>query len=217
MLDPVAVAEAALRLWARDGYAETGWRELADATGISARTLMRHFPSRADIAWLGVSDATARLRSALAGADSAQPLTSVVTAAVVQSVSHDALISRLTPDWLTVMQREPELIAAATAAHAAWIDTVGAYIADRAPGLPEPVCRAFAAAYHQVSFAALLAWAQSGAEGCPADAVERTLRWLTIDDPHTASSPATRGGTHEGRHDRPGPDGTGSARTDLST
>lgn len=186
VLDPVAVAEAALQLWARDGYAGTGWRELAEATGISARTLMRHFPSRADIAWLGVSEATTRLRDALVETDPAQPLAAAVTAAVVESVSHGALVRRLTPDWLTVMQREPELVAAATAAHATWIDTVGAYIADRAPDLPEPVCRAFATAYHQVSFAALLAWAQSGAEGSPADAVERTLRWLTIEDPDTA-------------------------------
>ena len=68
VLDTRAVSAGALRLWADRGFATTSWNDLAEATGISTRTLLRHFSSRSEIAWIGVAPATERLQSALGAA-----------------------------------------------------------------------------------------------------------------------------------------------------
>lgn len=195
VLDTRAVAECALHLWSERGYSTTSWSDLADATGISARTLLRHFSSRSAIAYLGVEPATSRLRDALDNAtDNADP-SAVIRAAVVESVSHDPGISRIAPRWLRLISAEPELAAIAPLAYRPWIDTLATYISDVLPDAPLAICRALATAYQAASFAALVEWADAGAEGDCADVVDEMLRWMDIHAPVDVrgdrSAPAT--------------------------
>ncbi|MFD6396491.1 TetR/AcrR family transcriptional regulator [Nocardia sp. NPDC060249] len=181
VLDTRAVSVGALRLWTDRGFATTSWNDLAAATGISTRTLLRHFSSRSEIAWIGVAPATERLRDALAGAAPEEPAAVVVRAAIVESVSRDPRIQELAPDWLRLISSEPELAATAPRIYRPWIDTLSGYLAGRLHGSPAPICRAIATAYQSATFAALIEWAESGAEGDCADSVDRMLRWM---DPH---------------------------------
>ena len=41
------------------GFEAIGWRDVADRSGVSVRTLMRHCSSGADLAWIGVERSTA--------------------------------------------------------------------------------------------------------------------------------------------------------------
>lgn len=66
VVDHDAVAEAAILLWTERGYEQTTWRDLAEATGVSERTLLRHFQTRAAIAWTGVDAARERLAASTA-------------------------------------------------------------------------------------------------------------------------------------------------------
>src|SRR6478752_4444037 len=66
VVDVDAIAEVAFELWSTRGYGATGWKELADATGVSSRTLMRHFGTRDRIAWAEVEAANERLADAIA-------------------------------------------------------------------------------------------------------------------------------------------------------
>ncbi|MFD6102495.1 TetR/AcrR family transcriptional regulator [Nocardia salmonicida] len=185
VLDTRSVSVGALRLWADRGFATTSWNDLAEATGISTRTLLRHFSSRSEIAWIGVAPATERLQDALGAAAPEAPPALVVRAAIVESVSRDPRIQELAPDWLRLISSEPELAATAPRIYRPWIDTLSGYLAGRLPGTPAAVCRAIATAYQSATFAALIEWAESGAEGNCADSVDRMLRWM---DPHLSGS-----------------------------
>ncbi|MEV0062155.1 TetR family transcriptional regulator [Nocardia sp. NPDC050718] len=189
VLDTRAVSVGALRLWTERGFAATSWNDLAEATGISARTLLRHFSSRAEIAWLGVAPATDRLRDALTGAAEDALPALVVRTAIVESVSRDPRIHELAPDWLRLISSEPELAATAPRIYQPWIDTLSGYLARRLPGSPAAICRALATAYQSATFAALIEWAESGAGDDCADSVDRMLRWMDGHLPGTGTAP----------------------------
>lgn len=189
VLDTRAVSAGALRLWTDRGFATTNWNDLAEATGISTRTLLRHFSSRAEIAWLGVAPATDRLRDVLTGAAEDAPPALVVRTAIVESVSRDPRIHELAPAWLRLISSEPELAATAPRIYQPWIDTLSGYLARRLPGSPAAICRALATAYQSATFAALIEWAESGAGADCADSVDRMLRWMDAHLPGTASAP----------------------------
>lgn len=180
VIDSGAVAEAAFRLWRDQGFADTSWADLADATGVSARTLLRHFPTKADIAWTGVAQATVRLRDALEKTSAADSLADAIRTGVVSSVSHHPRVQRVNPAWLRLIADEPELLAMAPRAYRPWIDELAAFIGRRVPHAPPAICRALASTYQAAAFAALTEWADSGADGDSADAVDAMLGWIDI-------------------------------------
>ncbi|OUC80523.1 TetR family transcriptional regulator [Gordonia lacunae] len=185
VIDSGAVAEAAFRLWREKGFADTSWADLAEATGVSARTLLRHFPTKADIAWIGVAHATDRLRDALEKTSAADSLADAIRAGVVSSVSHHPRVQRVNPAWLRLIADEPELVAMAPRAYRPWIDELAAFIGRRVPHAPPAICRALASTYQAAAFAALTEWADSGAIGDSADAVDAMLGWIDIRIPET--------------------------------
>jgi AcrR family transcriptional regulator len=180
VVDAQAVAEAALTLWSERGFAATGWNDIADATGVSARTLMRHFPDRAAIAWVGLEEASERLRESLAASSPGAPPAHAVREAVVRSVSHDDFVRRLGSRWAHLVSTEPQLAASAAPAYRSWEGIIAAYLANRLPAMPEPARRAVATAYQAAAHTALVEWAADDGAADPADAVDAALRWLDI-------------------------------------
>jgi AcrR family transcriptional regulator len=188
VIDAEAVAGAALRLWSERGYQATGWRDIADRSGVSVRTLLRHFSSKAELAWIGVDASTAQLRRALDAIPETVPLPEAVRTAVVASIAHQAAIRRVGAQWLRLVAGEPELTAGAAAGFRPWIDVLTSYIARRAPHAGAATGHALAVAYQAATFAALLGWSNDGARGDPAAAVDETLRWLDINPPLAAGT-----------------------------
>ncbi|WP_168187254.1 TetR/AcrR family transcriptional regulator [Salinibacterium sp. UTAS2018] len=180
VIDAEQLLHATLSLWRDRGYQETGWREIAEVTGVSVRTLIRRFGERSRIPWVGLPAAVARLEGALAIAPQAAPLGAVVRNAIVASVSHEDGVLRLSPDWISLVSEVPQLRASAPIANAAWVDALARFIADRHPDAPAAACRALAVAYEAATFSALVQWARAGAEGAPDRAVGDMLAWLDI-------------------------------------
>ncbi|MFD1321684.1 TetR/AcrR family transcriptional regulator [Micromonospora sonneratiae] len=180
VLDPEAVGATALELWAERGYDATNWDDIAAATGISVRTLMRHFPSKAALAWVGVPAATRRLTAAFDSQPLDVPLPVVLRTAVAASVSDDPLVRRSGGHWMRVVAAEPELSTASARAYAPWTDALAEEIARRRPGAPEAIYQAIAITYREAAHAALRDWARNGAHESPAHAVDVVLRWLDI-------------------------------------
>ncbi len=129
------------------GYADTSWNDLAEATGISARTLIRHFSVKSAIAWIGVAPATERLRASLSVAPETAPLTDAVRTAIVESISHRPHIQRVGRDWLRLIAGTPELAAMSSEAYRPWITELADYIGRRVPEVPAAIARALATAY----------------------------------------------------------------------
>jgi len=183
VVDVDAVSEVAFDLWSTRGYGETGWKELAEATGVSARTLMRHFGTRDRIAWAEVEAANERLADAIAVLPPDLPAADAVRRVVVASISHDRHVRRSASAWFRLIASEPELAATAAAANRVWTTRIATFLGSRLPEASPEVCRALAAALEAATFAALSAWAEGGAEGDPADVVDRVLAWIDFGSP----------------------------------
>lgn len=180
LVDPAAVARAAMTLWAEQGYAATSWQDIADATGLSVRTLIRRFGSQPGILSVGVDAAVARLRTALAEAPLDGNPGEVLRAAVVASVSRTDAVSVMGRQLMTVLAEEPSLQAWQREAYAPWIALLAEAIAVRVPGVDADTAHALASGYEAVANAAMRAWARGGGVGAPADRVEATLAHLAL-------------------------------------
>jgi len=60
------ISHAGLELFARHGFEETGVGQVAEAAGISRRTLFRYFPSKNDVPWGDFDAELDRMRRFLA-------------------------------------------------------------------------------------------------------------------------------------------------------
>ena len=183
VIDADRIAETAIALWRERGYRTTGWKDIAEATGVSVRTLMRHFGSRAEIPWTGVDAAAQRLAISLAAMPDDVPTGEALRRAIVDSVTHSEQIFRAAPDWLAVVANEPDLMVAAPRAYAPWTGAIAVFIAHRNPDAPPAICHAPATAYQAAAFAALADWAEDGSREDPDRAVDRMLRWLDVHAP----------------------------------
>lgn len=175
IVDAMAISEAALEVWQSRGYAETGWKEISEASGVSVRTLMRHFSSRAEIAWLGVIPAADRLRDAAQDVPADVPLHRALRIMVSASVTRDEKVDALGPAWIRLVASEPELRALTPTAHNPWIRAIADVVSQRRPDLAPVIAHAIAVAYQSATFAALSDWAGQPTTGEAADAVEAAL------------------------------------------
>lgn len=80
-----AVSRTALELFAERGFEETTVDDIADALGVSRRTLFRYFASKNDMAWGDFDWVLARLRHCLDETEPDEPLHEALGRAVVES------------------------------------------------------------------------------------------------------------------------------------
>ncbi|GAA2364144.1 TetR/AcrR family transcriptional regulator [Saccharopolyspora halophila] len=182
VLDRAAVATATFRLWTERGYDAVSWRDISEATGVSVRTLVRHFAHKSDIAWVGVPAATRRLRDALENMPADLPVDESARRAIVASISDDPMKPAGT-DWIRVVCTEPELAGSAPAAYRPWIDELAGFIARRAPGISPAAATAVASGYQAATFAALVAWGEGRSAGDAAESADEALGWLAVRRP----------------------------------
>ncbi|WP_199740533.1 TetR/AcrR family transcriptional regulator [Saccharopolyspora rhizosphaerae] len=179
VLDRAAIAAATFRLWSERGYADVGWKDIAEATGVSVRTLVRHFAHKSDIAWLGVPAATRRLRHALHEVPDDVPVDDAVRRAIVASIADDPM-TPAGPDWIRVVCSEPELAGTAPTAYRPWIAELAGFLRERVPGITPACATAVASGYQAATFAALVSWCGTGSHDRAADAADEALSWMSV-------------------------------------
>jgi AcrR family transcriptional regulator len=180
VVDHIEVFDTALDLWQRVGYSAVTWTDLAKSTGISIRTLQRHFPTKADIAWVGVTASTERLQACLDSCPPDAPVHECIQQAVRASLSEQELIQRHGPKWLQVIAEIPELTATASTGYRPWTNALAEFIATRRPQLSSVLCQAVAQTVQTIVFAAMIDWAQREPQTPPDRYVLGTLERVRL-------------------------------------
>jgi TetR/AcrR family transcriptional regulator, regulator of mycofactocin system len=156
-----AVTRTALELFAERGFEQTTVEDVADALGVSRRTLFRYFASKNDLVWGEFDQVLERLRRCLEAASPDEPLHEALRRAVVES-------NRYEPDQLPELRIRMRLITGVPAlqAHsmlryAEWRAVIAEFVAARLGHGPDDlVPQAVAHAALGTSMAAFVAWVE---------------------------------------------------------
>lgn len=183
VIDRDAIGEAAFRLWDEQGFAATTWRDISEASGVSIRTLTRHFNSQLDLVAMGVDAASDRLRNALADAPDGLTLDEFAKRLVLAAVTVDSASGNIPLIWQRVLTKEPLLRSAFTSASDGWTGLLAEAITTHSPTVSTPTSHAIAASLHAAAASAMLDWAMAGGAGRSTDAVAEALTWLSVRQP----------------------------------
>lgn len=124
------VDHAALALFARRGFAATTMGDIADAVGVSRRTLFRYYPSKNDIVWGDFASVLNRLGDLLAAAEEL-PVMPALSAAIVESNRYPADELPVLRARMTLITRIPALQAHAMLPYQSWRQVVARFVAYR--------------------------------------------------------------------------------------
>lgn len=170
--DPSKIARVALRLFERQGFDAVTMHEVADAAGVSVRTLFRLFPTKSDLVWEGLKvmrDLVALRVAELRGTGLAPTAAVLALAEPFLRPMEDPAAARLARRRLRVIADAPALLD-----HEALreIEAEIAALFDPASAPPALVARAVVA----MAFAALFWWAEQESGVTPLDSLEAALR-----------------------------------------
>ena len=154
-----AVTRTALELFAERGFEETTVDDIADALGVSRRTLFRYFASKNDMAWGDFDWVLARLRRCLAATAPEEPLHEALGRAVVESNRYE---DEQLPELrirMRLITGVPALQAHSTLRYAEWRSVIAEFVAGRLGcGVDDLIPQTVAHAALGTSMAAFLVW-----------------------------------------------------------
>jgi AcrR family transcriptional regulator len=184
--EPAQIADTALRLFERRGFDVVTMDEIADAAGVSARTLFRLFPTKSDLVWQGLREMR-DVVSAQAGALRGKGLS---PAEVLRAVAEpflrpmeDAAAARSARRRLRVIAEAPALLNHPTLRE---LEDIVASLFDQENEPPALLARTVIA----VAFGAIFWWAEHGEGLTPLEALSQALQGIARKGP--ARSKRTR-------------------------
>jgi TetR/AcrR family transcriptional regulator, regulator of mycofactocin system len=131
------VAEVALDLFSRHGFARTTVDAIAAEAGISRRSFFRYFDSKNDVVW-GDFDALLRAMEAwLADVGEEVPVREALTEAVVRFNAVPPEAEAAHRQRMSLILQVPALQAHSTLRYAAWRDIVTRFVARRLAASPD--------------------------------------------------------------------------------
>ncbi len=154
-----AVTHVALELFAERGFEETTVDDIANALGVSRRTLFRYFASKNDMVWGEFDWVLARLRRCLEATGADEPLHDALRRAVVESNRYE---DEQLPELrirMRLITGVPALQAHSTLRYAEWRTVVAEFVARRLGcEAVDLIPQAVAHAALGTSMAAFLVW-----------------------------------------------------------
>jgi AcrR family transcriptional regulator len=173
--DPDAIALTALRLFAARGIDDVTMAEVAQAAGVSRRTLYRWFPSKAALVWGGAAEADERFEAAW-GAHGDETLFERVRAGYEASLAPLATEPDATRLRLRFIDASPALAAVGADLQGRMAEHLAVHLAE-ALGVPADSLRvaALTGAIGGASYAALVWWARGEDPRSPADVIDEAL------------------------------------------
>lgn len=171
----------ALKVIARDGYADVTMGQVAEEIGVSLRTLHRHFPNKVDLVWGALDDVFTRLSTNLAAANQNLSLIAAIGTAIVASFSEDIAEDAAGRERMRLIATTPALQAAKPELFRLWQDDLVEFAAARLGlSIDDVAPLAIACAAQSATMAGLAWWATHEDSGDPADVVARALRALDL-------------------------------------
>jgi mycofactocin system transcriptional regulator len=154
-----AVTRTALELFAERGFDDTTVDDIAEALGVSRRTLFRYFASKNDMVWGDFDWVLERLRRALDATGCDEPLHEALARAVVESNRYEAEQLPELRIRMRLITGVPALQAHSTLRYAEWRAVIADFVARRLGGEPDDLIpQTIAHAALGTSMAAFLVW-----------------------------------------------------------
>ncbi|MFF2275166.1 TetR family transcriptional regulator [Agromyces sp. NPDC058126] len=179
-VDPDQLAAIALALFDERGFDEVTMAEVADAAGVSRRTLFRYYPSKPDLVWGGFEEATARFEASLVAARSGAGSEAAAPTPIAELHRAYVAMAEFPPELLGVTRQRLRIIDAHPAVLAHGLAKFGAVHELLEPYLGESGslrAHLLADLYVTTGFSAMRWWARNGT-GTPAEAVDAALSLL---------------------------------------
>lgn len=169
--EPAQIAGIALRLFERRGFDAVTMEEIADAAGVSPRTLFRLFPTKSDLVWEGLEemrDAVSAQAGSLRGAGRSPAELMRALAEPFLRPMEDPAVARLVRRRLRLIADVPALLNHPTLRE---IEAVVASLFDQKNEPPALLARTVLA----VAFGAMFWWAEDGEGVTPLDALNQAF------------------------------------------
>jgi TetR/AcrR family transcriptional regulator, regulator of mycofactocin system len=167
-----AVTRTALELFAQRGFEETTVDDVADALGVSRRTLFRYFASKNDMVWGDFDWVLGRLRRCLEATGADEPLHVALGRAVVESNRYE---DEQLPELrirMRLITGVPALQAHSALRYAEWREVIAVWVSKRLGCRPgDLTAQTVAHAALGTSMAAFLVWVDD-----PSSDLVETLR-----------------------------------------
>jgi len=173
-----AVSHTALEMFAERGFEETTVDDIAEALGVSRRTLFRYFASKNDMVWGDFDWVLGRLRRCLDATAADEPLQEALRRAAVESNRYE---DEQLPELrirMRLITGVPALQAHSALRYAEWREVIAEWVAKRLECEPgDLVPQTVAHAALGTSMAAFLVWVDDPSSDLVAN-LERAYRLL---------------------------------------
>ena len=128
---PHHITDVAIELFAARGFAEVSVDDVAQAAGISRRTLFRYYASKNAIPWGDFDTHLAHLRELLDGVDPRVPLREALRAALLAFNTFDESETVRHRQRMRVILQTAELQAYSMTMYAGWREVIAGFVARR--------------------------------------------------------------------------------------
>jgi AcrR family transcriptional regulator len=179
-IDPDEVAALALRLFAERGYDRTSMEDIAREAGIGRKSLYRHFTSKADLVWGGMTPAIQSSEHVLMAPPAGKPSDAEILAGLREAVTAgvNALPNlAVTRGRLRLIAEHPELMSRSYDRLGSRRERTRRYLISR--GISQETARYLCAALIGATFEAWLQWA-AGEDPDPTPYLQAAVAVLSL-------------------------------------
>jgi AcrR family transcriptional regulator len=178
-IDADAVSLIALRLFDEQGYESVSMDDVAEAAGVSRRSLFRLFPNKATLVWGGLEEFADRFQAALQTQSAATATTDALRVAYRIGATFPDETLEITRRRLRVIRMNPALEQVGSATATALTAAIVGFVADRTGrSVDELDVTVRAHAIAAAASAALTWWALHGQDR-PEEVIDQALAFVT--------------------------------------
>lgn len=179
---PVAVTAeeieaVALRLWSEHGFHEVSVADVAAEAGVTARTIFRRYPTKADIVWGPLAASFQILSDALEQTSPRAPLFERARTALVEMI-REGDVHPTAQHRIRIVGRTPELQSSTSAPFRLWRQSLYDFAVAQ-PGVDALRAQVFAWSVQSTALAGLIWWVEQEPGTAPWQAVDEAFAQLT--------------------------------------